>query len=286
MIKKLLGLAPQKSANGGYMPSPLALKMATSKTTNYKKVEFSKSARPEKNKIAIICTEQELLSTQNGKKFSTGNHPVEMLVPMLHLQNAGFTFEIFTPSGKPVKMEKWAMPENDLSAMTMYHEYYDQFMAPQSLVEFVQGAMPNDHECAGIFIPGGHGALLGLPENGNLAKLLHWAVKQDLYILAICHGPAALLAAQLKDKEGAFLFAGKKIAAFPDKVDRQTPVIGYMPGHLKWKFGKRLKELGVEIVNSKADDTCHRDGKLISGASPEAAQNFGVMAAKALLEIE
>jgi len=27
---------------------------------------------------------------KNGKKFSTGNHPVEMLVPMLHFKKAGF----------------------------------------------------------------------------------------------------------------------------------------------------------------------------------------------------
>ena len=41
----------------------------------------------------------------NGKKFSTGNRPVEMLLPMLHLKNAGFNIDIVTPSGKPVKIE-------------------------------------------------------------------------------------------------------------------------------------------------------------------------------------
>ena len=30
------------------------------------------------------------MKMQNGKLFSTGNHPIEALVPMLHLKNAGF----------------------------------------------------------------------------------------------------------------------------------------------------------------------------------------------------
>ena len=29
---------------------------------------------------------------KNDKFFSTGNHPIEALVPMLHLKNAGFDF--------------------------------------------------------------------------------------------------------------------------------------------------------------------------------------------------
>lgn len=40
--------------------------------------------------------------------------------------------------------------------------------------------------------------------------------------------------------------------AFPDKVDAQTPFIGYMPGHMPWRFGERFEALGVEIINTKA----------------------------------
>jgi molecular chaperone Hsp31 and glyoxalase 3 len=40
------------------------------------------------------------MKMQNGKLFSTGNHPVEALLPMRHLRNAGFKFDIATPTGK------------------------------------------------------------------------------------------------------------------------------------------------------------------------------------------
>jgi molecular chaperone Hsp31 and glyoxalase 3 len=57
-----------------------------------------------------------------------------------------------------------------------------------------------------------------------------------------------------------------------------------MPGKLKWKFGHKLNELGVEIINSKADKSCYQDKNLVTGASPDAANNFGKLAAQALLD--
>ena len=63
-----------------------------------------------------------------------------------------------------------------------------------------------------------------------------------------------------------------------------APMIGYLPGHLPWKMGKKLKALGVTIINKIALHTCHIDRQLISGASPFAANNFGRLAAETLLE--
>lgn len=50
------------------------------------------------------------MTMANGKKFSMGNHPVEMELPMLHLMNAGFEIDVVPPSGAPVAIEAWAMP--------------------------------------------------------------------------------------------------------------------------------------------------------------------------------
>lgn len=92
------------------------------------------------------------------------------------------------------------------------------------------------------------------------------------------HGPAALLG--LGDD---FPYAGYSIAAFPDRVDRFTPTIGYLPGRMPWWFGEKLEAKGVSIVNKLATGTCHRDRRLITGDSPDAANAFGRMAAEALL---
>ena len=61
-------------------------------------------------------------------------------------------------------------------------------------------------------------------------------------------------------------------------------MIGYLPGQLTWMMGEKLKAQGVTVINKKADNTCHIDRHLISGASPQASNDFGRLAAKTLLE--
>lgn len=60
---------------------------------------------------------------KNGKKFSTGNHPVETLVPFLHYEAAGFEIDIFTPTGKPVILEMWAFPNEDEAVSGILKKY-------------------------------------------------------------------------------------------------------------------------------------------------------------------
>lgn len=57
-----------------------------------------------------------------------------------------------------------------------------------------------------------------------------------------------------------------------------------MPGQLTWFFGEQLQKLGMTIINTKADKSCYADRKLITGASPNAANNFGKLCATKLLE--
>ena len=276
---------PTINGEGAYIPSPLALKLATTSTTDFDNTAYDNPYTGSK-KVLMVCTEERNMTMANGKKFSTGNHPVEMMLPMLHLKNAGFDIDIVTPTGKPVKIEMWAMPKEDEHVMNLYTEYKNQFENPKSLTDFVKNWVNDstDTDYIAVYLPGGHGAMLGLPDNKDLNKLIHWSHKRDMHMLAICHGPAALLAANLDGDEDSFIYKGYKIAAFPDAIDEQTPMIGYMPGHMPWKFGKKLNSLGVTIINQEADNTCHVDRKLISGASPLAANEFGKISAKELLK--
>lgn len=281
MLKKLLGLAPQLEPDGSYRPSKVALKLATVKKTDYEKVEYRKY-KGSKSKILVIFTEQKNMKMQNGKRFSTGNHPVEALVPMLHLKNAGFEFEIATPTGKPAVFEMWAFPEKDEEVKAIYQEYKARLEQPRSLQDFVEHSLKESDAYAAVFIPGGHGAMLGIPEDNNVGKILHWAHENDVFIITLCHGPAALLATTLKDQE--FLYEGYQMAVFPDSVDDKTPMIGYLPGQMPRGLSEELKRLGADVVNNKSDDTVCRDRKLITGASPLAADELGKLAAHTLLE--
>ena len=274
---------PTATENGTFIPSPFALKLATSATTDFDNTVY-KNPHTGNKKVLMVCTEQRNMTMANGKKFSTGNHPVEMMLPILHLKNAGFDVDVVTPTGKPVKVEMWAMPEEDENVKAIYAEFKNKIDNPGSLSEFVQNSMKDSTDYAAVFIPGGHGAMLGLPENKDLSKLINWSHENDLYMLAICHGPAALLSAGLDSDKESFIYKGYKIASFPDAVDAQGPMIGYTPGDMPWIYGEKLNKLGVTIINEKADATVYKDRKLITGASPKAANAFGKLAATELLK--
>lgn len=284
MLDKLRFWSPKKEADGAYSPSPLALKLATVKKSDYSHDRYDNAYTGGKLKVLMICTEERNMVMSNGKEFSTGNHPIEMIVPMLHLKSAGFDIDIVTPTGGSVKIEMWAMPEEDEAVNKLYQELKHRFENPASVTDFVKHSLTDDSPYTGIFLPGGHGAMLGLPENADVGKIIRWSHKRGLPMLALCHGPAALLAASVGAEGDQFIYDGYKMNAFPDAVDRQTPLMGYMPGHMPWKFGERLNNLGVTILNKKISGACYVDRKLVTGDSPLAANEFGKLAAKCLLE--
>lgn len=281
MIKNILGIAPKLESDGSYSPSKLALKLATKQKTDYEYVVYKKYYG-KKSKILVIFTEQKNMKMQNGKLFSTGNHPVEALLPMMHLKNAGFSFEIVTPTGKPVVFEMCAFPEKDKNVKNFYKEYKSEFEHPKKLQDFVNMSITEAESFAAVFIPGGHGALLGIPEDKNVGKILSWAHENNLFTITLCHGPGSLLTTTLDNQP--FLYKDYKMAVFPDSVDKMTPKIGYLPGQMPWGLSEKLKSLGANIVNTKADKTVCLDRKLVTGASPLAANELGKLAVKAILE--
>jgi molecular chaperone Hsp31 and glyoxalase 3 len=280
MFKELIGIAPKQEQDGSFSPSKLAIKLGTSATTDFENVSYTKY-QGNKSKILVIFTEQKNMKMENGTLFSTGNHPVESLLPMLHLMNAGFDFEIATPTGKPAVFEMWAFPEKDEHVRAIYKKYQTKFERPKNLQDFVDKSFSESASYAAVFVPGGHGAMLGIPEDKNVGKILGWAHLNNLFTISLCHGPSAFLATALGNQ--AFLYRGYKMAVFPDSVDKMTPKIGYLPGQMPWGLSEKLKSLGANIVNTKADKTVCRDRSLITGASPLASNELGKLAAATLL---
>lgn len=229
MIWKCLGLESNLDDAGiGYEPSPFSKRLAIDKKTDYKPVMFDKKYSGEK-KVLMICTQERYMLMENGKNFSSGNHPVESCQPIMHLVNAGFDFDVATPTGKPACIEMWALPVKDQSFLDFFNKTAKpKFDAPLSLADIVADEKKlSKYVC--FFSPGGQGAMLGLPEDENMGKVIEYAKAKDLHVMSVCHGPAAFLAA----KTEPFPFDGYRIACFPDSIDKQTPSIGYLPGNCR-----------------------------------------------------
>ena len=296
MKKALIGLAsiitlvfvalyfttrPKLEADGSYSPSSLALALATVDVSDFENISYTKY-QGTKTKILVVFTEQKNLKMQNDKLFSTGNHPIEALLPMLHLKNAGFDFEIATPTGKHVVFEMWAFPEKDEYVQAIYNELKSSFEQPKSLAGFITDTLTDAASYAAVFVPGGHGAMIGIPEDENVGQVLNWAHENDLFTISLCHGPGSFLSTTLNGQK--FLYEGYNMAVFPDAVDEQTPMIGYLPGNMPSGLSEKLKSLGANIINTESDKTVVLDRKLITGASPLASNELGKLAAETLLK--
>ena len=280
MLKKILGFASKLESDGSYSPSKMALKMGVYDTTDFENISYQKY-NGEKSKVLVIFTEEKNLKMKNGKFFSTGNHPVEALLPMLHLKNAGFEFVIVTPTGKPVVFEMWAFPKKDEHVKAIYKELKSNFDKPISLSDFINTSLEHADSYSAVFIPGGHGAMIGIPTDENVGKILRWANENNLFTISLCHGPGAFLATTLNNQK--FLYEGYKMAVFPDAVDNKTPMFGYLPGKMTYGLSEKLKSLGVKLMNTKMDKTVCLDRKLITGSSPLASNELGKLAVKTLL---
>lgn len=269
---------PDPAEDNAFFPSPYSLSQFTASKSNLSGADYPNPYRGGRWKILMIGADERYLLTDNGTMFSTGNHPVETLLPMYHLDKAGFEFDIATVSGNPVKFEWWAMPREDTEIKGLFDKYHDQVKQPKKLADIIETLGP-DFDYIGVFIPGGHGALIGLPESEDVKAALEWAQANDKFVISLCHGPAAFLAVGADSD----LFRGYKICAFPDTLDAKTPDIGYMPGHLTWKFGEELKKLGFEIVNTDISGQVQKDRKMLTGDSPLAGNALGQLAAAELL---
>ena len=153
------------------------------------------------------------MKMQNGHLFSTGNHPVEALVPMLHLKNAGFEFDIATPTGKPVVFEMWAFPKKDEAVKAIYKEFKSSFETPKKLADFNGASVEEKAAYSALFVPGGHGSMLGIPEDQNVRRAVQWAHENDVFTISLCHGPGAFLSTIRENEE--FIYNGYRMAVFP-----------------------------------------------------------------------
>lgn len=262
-----------------FFPSEYSLSQFTSPVSDLSGADYS-SPHTGGMKVLVIAADERYLKTDSGALFSTGNHPVETLIPMYHLHAAGFDFDIATISGYMAKFEYWAMPYKDEKIIPFFHLYKDKFQNPVKLSDISNG-LNERSEYAALFIPGGHGALIGLPESSAVADTLRWFIDNDRFVISLCHGPAAFLAL----RNGHNPLKGYSICAFPDSADMQTPDIGYMPGHLTWYFGKALKQMGINIINDEVKGSVYKDRKVLTGDSPFAANALGQLAAKELLSV-
>ena len=285
IIKRALGIAPTAERDGrqGFIPSPLGRFFGVDSKSGYQPANFGKKYVGDK-RVLVLCTEERYFEMTNGALFSTGHNVQETAVPLMHLADAGFDFDVVTPTGAPAILEEWSVPKKDEAVLGFMADRKARFDDPLSLNQLMSS---NDLDASSpyvaLFLPGGHGAMVGLPDDPNVGALIRWFSSADRYLVAVCHGPAALMAAA-KAGDEPHPYSGYAMCAFPDSIDQKSPSIGYLPGQLPWLQCEKLEQQGMRIINNAADGKTHVDRKLYTGDSPKACDQLGKMIAEALLE--
>jgi molecular chaperone Hsp31 and glyoxalase 3 len=271
---------PDRAEENAWFPSPYSLSQYIPPLTDFDGADYAKPHQGGK-KILMVATDERYVLMKNGTMFSSGNHPVETMLPMMHLDKAGFEIEVTTLSGNPVKFEMWAMPSEDAAVRDFYARFLPKFKQPKKLADVLAGSLD---DYVGVLVPGGHGALNGLPFSHDLKHALSWAIQNDRYVITLCHGPAGLLALGVDEDPADYPYRGYSICVFPDALDEGANVdIGYIPGHLRWLLAESLEKLGITVLNEGITGQVHRDRKLLTGDSPLASNALGRLAAEALL---
>ncbi len=276
-----------QAEDDAWFPSPFSLTQYVSDKTDFDGADYPSAYKGGKWKVLLIATQERYLEMAGGEFFSTGNHPVELLLPLLHIDAAGFDVDVATLSGEPVKLEMWAFPKKDDAVKAIYSKYREKLRRPLVLHNlWGKDGFAADTPYIGVFIPGGHGVMNGIPFSPTVGKILRWAHANDRYFISLCHGPASMLAADVGKPEGSkFIYDGYKIDVFPDSLDIGPNVdIGYIPGKMPWLVGERLRKLGITPINARISGETHQDRLVLTGDSPLASNNLGKLAAQKLIE--
>ena len=82
-----------KLADGSYIPSPFT---RTCFASAFGAKSIPVATGTASGKVLVVGSSKSKLTMTNGKVLDTGHNVSETLLPMLHLQHAGYTFDIAT----------------------------------------------------------------------------------------------------------------------------------------------------------------------------------------------
>jgi putative intracellular protease/amidase len=137
------------------------------------------------------------------------------------------------------------------------------FQNPAALPELTDERLA---EFDAVFTPGGHGPMVDMAGNSDVARLLVTLHRKAAPIAALCHGPALLLSAPER-ADGLWLFDGYRMTCFTDEEEDQTEAGRF---GMEWYLDTALKNAGAVFDDGPTAWASHvvADRNLITGQNP------------------
>ncbi len=153
-----------------------------------------------KGKILMVVTSHERIDEDHP----TGLWLEEFAVPYDRFRAEGFDVTVASPRGGATPVDPLSEPKREDA------ERWDE--ARRALRETRRTDEVASAPFAALFLPGGHGTMFDLPDDGALQDLIVEFLDAGKVVAAICHGPAALV--NLRTAGGRPLVAGRTLTAF------------------------------------------------------------------------
>jgi putative intracellular protease/amidase len=219
------------------------------------------------SKILMVLSGVDHWTQTDGAKDPSGYWAEEFVVPHRVLTDAGFTVDIAAPLGGTPTADPASLRADVAGPEAAeYAAYIDEHAA--ALGSPLRLDQVNVDNYAAVFIPGGHGPMEDLAHDPDLGRILIRADETDTVIAPLCHGPAALLSANLPG--GRWLFAGRALTVFTDAEEQLNKTAERAP----WLVETVLKSRGAVVRSAEQAWESHVvvDGNLISGQNPASSK--------------
>lgn len=115
-----------------------------------------------------------------------------------------------------------------------------------------------------VYIAGGHGTMFDLPNNLDLAGIIKKTYDNKGILASVCHGVAGFIG--VKDDNGKYLVADKRINCFSSAEEKLTPFFDLMPFLLEDKLveqGAKYESSGIREAHLAVDE------RFVTGQNPE-----------------
>ena len=212
-------------------------------------------AQPKKPRVLMLVTSADKFA--DGRL--TGLWLEEFAVPYQVLMEGGATVTVVSPKGGATPIDPRSNPTPEQAAAWANAEKVLHSTQPLS-----PAIWESDFDA--LFIPGGHGPMIDLARDQQVAKLASDFARSGKLIAAVCHGPAALVGATRAD--GTPLVRGKRLTSFSDSEEKAVGLQNAVPFWLE----QRLIGLGAHFTQGKDfSEYAVEDGNLITGQNPQSS---------------
>ncbi|MEV8115944.1 type 1 glutamine amidotransferase domain-containing protein [Streptomyces xiamenensis] len=214
------------------------------------------------SRVLIVMSAAAVWERTDGSRYPTGYWAEELAAPHEAFAGAGHTVDFASPGGVLQPLDQHsadpAIAGEDCARHVAHARKALRDFGPLLKLEEVSAA---DYDA--VVLPGGHGPVVDLFQDAYLGRLLVEADRAGKIIGAVCHGPAALLSAV--DERGAWIFSGRRMAAFTDEEERLFGTADNAP----WLLASRLREMGARHEHGAPYQAFTlQDANLFTGQNP------------------